>query len=354
MQSMLGTRIELRLNDPPTRRSTASSSPPSGPATRGAASPRTDLPGRSHPLPEFGGDNGGDATITAINDAWHGPGVPRVRMLPEMIALTQIRHEHPAARKIVIDRRNRPDAGVAGPVRFRSASAGLRRHRVREDRARPHDVDDLCPGYREGQVVFAIIDPKRQLLDAGPSKYLGGYAGTASAAQSLMESIAQELRRRTPPDDVSPQQLRDRSWWKGPEVVVVADDYDLAEGSGSPLRSLVPYLSQARDLGIHLVVLRRSGGASRASYEPVMQAVKEAGGAGLPLSGDRQEGQIWPKVWMDHRPPGCTATCCDQAPRQNASRWPTHHTPASTTARRHKRTSPCLPHTPTTDTKEHR
>ncbi|MFZ2240944.1 MAG: type VII secretion protein EccCa [Gordonia amarae] len=305
MQSMLGTRIELRLNDPLDSTIDRKLIAAIRPGDQGRCVTQDRLAGQIA-LPEFGGDNGGpDATITAINDAWHGPGVPRVRMLPEMIALTQIRHEHPAARKIVIGIGETDlmpvslDLFGSDPHLLVFGDTGSGKTALVRT-----IVDDLCPGYREGQVVFAIIDPKRQLLDAVPSKYLGGYAGTASAAQSLMESIAQELRRRTPPDDVTPQQLRDRSWWKGPEVVVVADDYDLVEGSGSPLRSLVPYLSQARDLGIHLVVLRRSGGASRASYEPVMQAVKEAGGAGLLLSGDRQEGQIWPKVWMDHRPPG--------------------------------------------------
>ena len=51
------------------------------------------------------------------------------------------------------------------------------------------------------------------------------------------------------------EQLRDRSWWTGSEVYVLVDDYDLVSTSrGNPLRALVPYLAQASDLGLHVVV----------------------------------------------------------------------------------------------------
>ena len=40
------------------------------------------------------------------------------------------------------------------------------------------------------------------------------------------------------------------------------------------------------------------------SYESVLQAVREAGANGILLSGDRQEGQVWPGVYMQHLIPG--------------------------------------------------
>ena len=53
---------------------------------------------------------------------------------------------------------------------------------------------------------------------------------------------------------------------------MLVDDYDLvATSAGNPLRPLVPLLAQARDVGLHLVLTRRSGGASRAMFEPVLQ-----------------------------------------------------------------------------------
>ena len=89
------------------------------------------------------------------------------------------------------------------------------------------------------------------------------------------------------------RELRERSWWHGPEVVVVADDYDLvATRSQNPLAPLAELLPQGRDLGLHVVVARRAAGMSRAAHEPVLQALSELGSPGLILSGDRFEGPL--------------------------------------------------------------
>ena len=58
------------------------------------------------------------------------------------------------------------------------------------------------------------------------------------------------------------------------------------------MAALVPLLAQARDVGLHLVVARRSGGASRALYEPVIQALRDLAMPGLMLSGSPDEGPL--------------------------------------------------------------
>jgi S-DNA-T family DNA segregation ATPase FtsK/SpoIIIE len=154
-------------------------------------------------------------------------------------------------------------------------------------------------------VVVAVIDPRRTLLDVVPEDYLGAYAGTPQVAAGLAQALASEWRTRLPPDDVTAAQLRDRSWWKGPEIVLLCDDYDLLTTSGpGPLAPLLEFLPQSRDLGCHLVLARRSGGVGRALHEPVLQRLKEVGCAGLLLSGERQEGQIWPQAYLSIQPPG--------------------------------------------------
>ena len=52
------------------------------------------------------------------------------------------------------------------------------------------------------------------------------------------------------------------------------------------------------------MLARRSGGAGRVMHEPVLQRMKEVGCAGLLLSGERQEGQIWPQAYLSIQPPG--------------------------------------------------
>ena len=146
--------------------------------------------------------------------------------------------------------------------------------------------------------VHARAGPDRSWSTTGaacwaPSRrrHLIGYGTAAAHTAELVESAAGYLERRAPGPEVTPQQLRDRSWWTGPELFVLVDDYDLvASGPANPLRPLLEHLPQARDVGLHLVLARRSGGAGRALYEPIMQRLRElshgrAGDGGQPRGG---------------------------------------------------------------------
>ena len=43
----------------------------------------------------------------------------------------------------------------------------------------------------------------------------------------MIKEITGSMRKRLPGPDVTQEQLRNRSWWKGPELFVIVDDYDL-------------------------------------------------------------------------------------------------------------------------------
>ena len=74
-------------------------------------------------------------------------------------------------------------------------------------------------------------------------------------------------------------------------MFVVVDDYDMVAASGqNPLLPLLDYLPHGRDIGLHLVVARRAGGAGRALYEPVLARLRELSSPGLVMSGSRDEG----------------------------------------------------------------
>lgn len=53
-----------------------------------------------------------------------------------------------------------------------------------------------------------------------------------------------------------------------------------------------PLLAQATDVGLHLTLVRRSGGASRATFEPVMQTLRDLASPGIMLSGSPDEGPL--------------------------------------------------------------
>ncbi|WP_328902701.1 type VII secretion protein EccCa [Streptomyces sp. NBC_00441] len=165
--------------------------------------------------------------------------------------------------------------------------------------------------YSPDEAKLVVGDYRRGLLGALPESHLLEYAPTPDALATHMEALAGVFARRRPPADVTPRQLRERSWWTGPRIFVVVDDYDLvATGTGSPLAALTDCLPFARDTGVRFVLARNCAGASRAMYEPFLQRIKELGAQGVVLSGDPAEGDLVGSVRARPMPPGraCMAT----------------------------------------------
>jgi len=99
--------------------------------------------------------------------------------------------------------------------------------------------------------------------------------------------------------------LRTRSWWSGPDVYVIVDDYDLvATQANNPLTPLVEFLAQAKDVGLHVIIARRSGGAGRALYEPLIARLRELSSPGIVMSGNRDEGPLLGTAKPSAMPPG--------------------------------------------------
>jgi S-DNA-T family DNA segregation ATPase FtsK/SpoIIIE len=155
------------------------------------------------------------------------------------------------------------------------------------------------------QARIILVDYRRSLLGAVDGEHLIGYGTSAASTRELIESVAGYLEARLPGPDVTPAQLADRSWWTGPACILLVDDYDLvATGPDNPLLPLVDYLAQGRDLGLHVIVTRRSGGAGRALYDPLLQRLRELPSPGLVLSGDPDEGPLLGQVRPGPLPPG--------------------------------------------------
>jgi S-DNA-T family DNA segregation ATPase FtsK/SpoIIIE len=307
MRDLFGTRLELRLGDvldSEIDRKVAALVPPGRPG-RGL------VPGKLHflgALPRIDGDargetlgDGVDAMVTAVAKAWTGPSGPKLRLLPDRIALSDV---HALA--------GVPTDGVpgsGGPFLLGIDEKELAPVRLDVD-AEPHlllfgdgqsgksatlrsYVHEVMRTRTPKQAQIVLVDYRRSLLGEVPEEYLLNYLTSATQAQPAIKDLADYLESRIPGPDVTPDQLRSRSWWTGAEVFVVVDDYDLvATQQSSPVAQLQPLLPQARDVGLHVVVARRSGGASRALYEPVIQGLRDLAMPGLLLSGSRDEGPL--------------------------------------------------------------
>jgi S-DNA-T family DNA segregation ATPase FtsK/SpoIIIE len=155
------------------------------------------------------------------------------------------------------------------------------------------------------EAQLLVVDFRRSLLGVVESEHLGGYATSPAALDALLPDLLDVLRRRMPPSDVSQAQLRSRSWWSGPDIYVLIDDYDLvATPAGNPLAVILEYLPHARDLGLHLLVARRSGGAGRAMFEPLLAGLRDFGCMTLMMSGCADEGALFGSGRSVRLPPG--------------------------------------------------
>jgi len=154
-------------------------------------------------------------------------------------------------------------------------------------------ISEVMRLYTPGEAKILTIDMRRTLMGAVPEDYQLRYLTNHAEAMKQMRDLAGFLRTRLPGSDVTPEQIRDRSWWSGPEVWILVDDYDLvATTSGNPLMELIDLLPQAADIGLHVIITRRMGGASRAAYEKVLQMMNDLAVTGILLSGNPSEGAI--------------------------------------------------------------
>ena len=302
-KDLLGERLELRLGDPVEsevdRRLAAAvpARPGHGLAPDGApavvAAPWAAGPAVADPA------NPGTPTtaglVAAVAAAWPGPVVPAIRLLPERVRLEEL---PPAAGTgagtvpLGLDERFAPvhHDFAARPhlLCFGDAECG----KTALLRLMAHGI---VARFSPEQARIVVVDPRRTLLDAVPASHLIGHTSSAGGTVEAAGEIAESLRRRLPGPGVSARALRARDWWAGPDVYLLVDDYDLvhpgADG-GHPLAALVEFLPQARDVGLHLVVARRCGGAARALFDPLLGGLRELGCTTLVMSGSPEEGPL--------------------------------------------------------------
>ncbi|HUL98927.1 MAG TPA: type VII secretion protein EccCb, partial [Mycobacterium sp.] len=143
------------------------------------------------------------------------------------------------------------------------------------------------------QAQLMIVDYRRTLLGVVESDHLAGYAVSGAVLAAQLPALVDRLRARIPGPDVDQHHLRTRSWWSGPDVYLIVDDYDLiSTDTAAPLPQIIELLPHAKDLGLHVVVARRSGGAGRALFEPLLARLRELGCLGVTMSASPDEGVL--------------------------------------------------------------
>ncbi|MGA3537808.1 type VII secretion protein EccCa [Micromonosporaceae bacterium DT194] len=312
MRDLLGTRLELRLGDPAESeidRRAAMNVPEKSPG-RGLTRDKLHFLAAVSRVDGLRAvDDLAEATVALAEQAaaaWPGAPAPAVRLLPRKLTMAELVRvtdraapglpigvNESALAPVYLDLQTEPHLTIFGDAECGKTNL-LRLI-----------ASSVVERYTPAEARLVIADYRRGLLGAVEGDHLLDYAASNQAFSQGLASIRTAMENRLPGPDVTTAQLRERSWWKGPELYILVDDYDLvASGGTNPLSELRELLPQARDIGLHVIIARRVGGAARALYEPVLQRLRELDSPGLLMSGNREEGAIFGTLRPSPQPPG--------------------------------------------------
>jgi S-DNA-T family DNA segregation ATPase FtsK/SpoIIIE len=312
VRELYGTRLELRLGDPTDSEidRKAAANVPTGTPGRGlsrdklhvlSAMPRIDGKVGDEDLP-----TGTANLVEQVRAAWPHDPAPRVRLLPRQLPVTQLwelADQPPPAIPIGINETHLAPVYMVPEtdnhlIVFGDAECG----KTNLLRLIAKSIATRQPA---SDAKMVVVDYRRTLLGAVSGDHVLEYVPSVQVAENMAQGMRTALAARLPGPDITTEQLRDRSWWDGPEVFFLIDDYDMVTGSSNnPLLFLSELLPQARDIGLHVIIARRSGGASRALYDPLIQRMRELDSPALVMSGNRDEGVLAGNVRPSQQPPG--------------------------------------------------
>lgn len=273
-------------------------------------------------VPRFDGVHSADNIVEAISSAvqqvslQYTEEAPQVRVLPERIYLHQLDPNPPG-----------PDADYrtrwAVPLGVRESDLTVAYNQMHltphllifgapksgKTRIAHAVAQAICKRNSPQQVRFMLADYRSGLLDAVPQSHLldaGAINRNSATLEEAIKALAINLKKRLPPSDLTTAQLRSRSWWSGPDVVLLVDDWHMivaAAGMVSPMAPLGPLLPAAADIGLHIIVTCQMSQAHRATMDKFVGAAYGAGSPTLFLSGEKND---FPsrEIVVKKRPPG--------------------------------------------------
>ncbi len=320
IKDLLQTRLEMRLGDLTDtvflqHRSIVAAIPPDRPGRcisvdalhMLTALPRIDGVGES--------ESAGAGLVAAIEHvAQNYPGrrAPEVKLLPAQVGLAEIRAQYPepgtAAERLVVPFGIREsdlkpaaiDFGVS-PHFVVLGSSGCGKSTVIAAL-----LASIRAQFTPNQARVLLIDYRRAHLDAIPEEQLVGYLTSERDLTEGLPAFAAKMRDRRPPDGVTSQQLKQRSWWSGPEIFVVIDDYHMVVQRGmlNPLDPIKDIIVDGRDTGLHVIAARNVAQADTALYDNVLGQVKNLNSSGLIMDGSKLDGVLIGDVKPTKQPVG--------------------------------------------------
>jgi type VII secretion protein EccCb len=320
IRDYLGTKLEFRLGD--VNETQIDRITREIPVNRPGRAVSTEKHHLMIGVPRLDGVHSAENLVPALSaavqevSARHVDLAPRVRVLPERIHLRELDPNPPGPEA---DYRTRWTV----PLGVRESDLTVAHNHMH---ATPHQLifgasksgktriahavaQAICSRNSPSQVRFMIADYRSGLLGAVPDSHLlaaGAVNRNHTSLEEAIKALAINLQKRLPPPDLTATQLRSRSWWTGPDIVLLVDDWHMivaASGMMSPMAPLTPLLPAAPDIGLHLIVTCQMSLAHRATMDKFVGAAYGAGTPTIFLSGEKQD---FPsrEILVKKRPPG--------------------------------------------------
>ncbi|WP_420709669.1 MULTISPECIES: type VII secretion protein EccCa [unclassified Streptomyces] len=260
------------------------------------ALPRMDGLGTAHDLSEGVAD-----LVDVVADHWTGPRAPEVRMLPPVLDAAELPAPHGSLRiplgleehdvlPLWHDFSQDPHLIVVGDSE--TGKTNLLKHIATQ----------IMRAYTPDQGRLMLVDFRREMYETVPEEYRLGYAVSADPLRQMVTGAAKAIANRVPSADITPDRLRLRDWWSGPELFVLVDDYDLVHGSPSahPFAAVLDHLAQGAEIGLHIIVARSANGAGRGLSDQLLRKLQDVNTPAVLLSCPPTEGYLFggtkPKV----------------------------------------------------------
>ncbi|OKH65714.1 peptidase S49 [Mycobacterium sp. SWH-M5] len=320
VRDYLGTKIEFRLGD--VNETQIDRITREIPANRPGRAVSLEKHHLMMGVPRLDGVHSADNIVDAISSAVqqiagrHTEQAPQVRVLPERIYLHQLDPNPPGPDSDYRTRWQIPLGVREADLTVAYNQMHLTPHLLifgapKSGKTRiAHAVAQaICKRNSPQQVRFMLADYRSGLLDAVPQSHLldaGAINRNSATLEEAIKALAVNLKKRLPPPDLTTAQLRARSWWSGPDVVLLVDDWHMvtaAAGMVSPMAPLGPLLPAAADIGLHIIVTCQMSMAHRATMDKFVGAAYGAGSPTLFLSGEKND---FPSrdIIVKKRPPG--------------------------------------------------
>lgn len=305
LRANMGSRLELRLNDPADSeidRKLAATLPASTPG-RGlhpsklvfqAALPVLHA---GEVVAEFLVQQSLEDLVKRTRESWSGPIAPPIRVLPPEIFLSEL----PA-----------PDANEPPGVPI-----GLEELRLDPFylNLTGNDAHTLVLGDREcgkttllrtwmtglmnrtspEQVKIILVDYRKTLTDMQHKEHTLFYAITPDQVKEAVNQLKMELDTRLLKNSQQANPAEGEQAWCGPHYYLVVDDYEgvatPSPQNGNPLNALEGFLVSGQEIGLHVILARRVTELGRVNFDPIFRGIKNMESPGLLMRGDPLEGR---------------------------------------------------------------